>query len=567
MTAIQVHFHIGTTDSAVSVPEPTGTAWVTDWRPGDRHTPDVWYAVRKVGDCIEAEVEVSNASFHPGCWARPDIPHVTVTVSAGAGWTLVQGVARPWPSVWPIKRGAWRRFGVYPSGRADLRLQAQILARGQLYNPIYSSWGPANMPLPSLNPTLASKLAADWNGRYLGLRSALPNPSGWYAEDSEDSPRAKGHGWVVHGPDDPGAPAGSGVYFSTGWQRCVDFARYALLMCQPCHERMWLAYNRQTGEPITVDDYGSVTPKYSPGTHDPNNNDLPGYRGIPTNQIGLPDPYDTAHRIRHDRYPIAAFEFTGSPMARRMVLHAAAQCRLQWSERGETDQWSYNIKNMFLRVQANPHQGLSGTYGGRSLGEPAFVIAAAKKFGATDADDWAKMFLGMVGLAAPAHGVIQRNNEPGGGAWDGGANDLAHSFEVPMLGIGTLALARQFNLPIPKQIATAMRAVFVDSPLRDYYSGNRGPWDYLYVGAHNGAAYQAITGGQTTPGAPEGDATHAALGCAIGYSITKDPAFLDASARVGLPAPSWQAKRENLYGVATDLGWDAFLLGQYQGVV
>jgi hypothetical protein len=570
---VSIHFHrpdLG--DRTANINGLLTTEWQSHWSPGGDNWPDIWCAYRQVGECIEVELEVSNASFTVGRKARPGIASCTVSVSASTGWTLMQDLPRPWPNLWPTKRAAWRRFALYPSGRPNLRVEAGALARGSaLPSPAWATWGPANMPLPALSASLTASLPPLWEAHYQGLRTALLTGAvmGWYAEDSEDSPRGKPNNWIVHGPDNPGAPAGSGVYFSTGWQR-EPLAKYLLLMCQPCHERMWHAYDRATGRPIVVDDYGALTPKYSPGTHDPNNNDLPEFRDVPTNDM-LPDPYDTAHRIRHDRYCIAAFELTGSPMARRMVYGAAAQCRLQWTERGDPhDQYRYDLDAMFSRVQANPHQGLSGTYGGRSMGEPAFVIAAAKKFGMSGGDDWAKMFCAFCDLAAPHHGVIQRANgnppKPDGtiDVWYNATNDMAHSFEVPMLGIGALAVARQFGLPVPRQIATAMRSVFCDPALlRPYYSSNVGPWDYIYVAAHDGLSYDKIPGGQTTPGSPEGDATHAELGCAIGESITGDPAFIDAMCGVGLPAADPHAKRVQLEA-GTDLGWGAFALAQLQ---
>lgn len=582
-TLATVHIHApGAAEVAIILPVPTSTTWSSDdpgspsaWHP--TALLDCWHSARKVGECIELEVEISHASFIPGRPARAWLPSASVSVSAGSGWGIVPDVARPWPSSWPTKRGAWRRYGLYPAGRPDLRGKAQVIARGDMLpSPNFASWGPLNMPIAELREDLAASLATHWAEQVIYLRETLSHGqnhyykdangndafSGWYAEDSADAPVNGPDRWVWWGPKNPDDPGGSGVFFSTGWQRCVEFARYALLACQPLHERMWLAYNRATGQPITVEDYGAVTPKYVPGTGDPNNDSLPEFRNVATSDP-MPLPYDTAHRIRHDRYAIVAHEFTGSPMARRMVFNAAAQCRLQWTERGGTDQWCYDLAAMYKRVQAAPHQGLLGTYGGRSMGEPALVIAAARKFGMQGGDDWAAMFLDFLEIGAPPHGVIQRAWEPSG-AWSGGPHDLAHSFEVPMLEAGGLAIARQFKRPVPRQIALALRSVFCNPALlQPYESSNVGPWNYLHVGAHDGASYAKLVDGQTTPGSKPGDATHAEFGCALGYSATKDPAFLEAMATVGLPAPSVEAKKAQLEA-ASGLDWSSYALGQLQ---
>lgn len=568
----------------VTVPLPTTPGWTTKWLPGE--LADAWYAVRKVGECIELEVEFSRASFIPGRKARPWVPDIAITQTAPAGWVLQANLNQPWPSTIPIKRGACRRYALYPAHRPDLRAAAVLIAAGQFKTPApnFKSWGPAKLPLGSLSFAMAAQVAKVWAQRYVQLRNTLLTKTdhwaatangdvftGWYAEDAQDAPWSLEGGVSVWGPPDPGAPAGSGVLWSTGWQQCVEWLRYALLSCQCLHERANLAYNRLTGQPITVDDYhGQYSPDYSPGSGDVNNQDLPEFTGV-TNHDARPPMYDASHRLRFDRYIIAVAEMCDSPMIKRMIANAAAQVRLQWTERGRLGDASYYPMNLSIanaQVHAHPHQGLPGTNAGRTLGEPAFIFAANRGFNGTTpgAEAWVNMYLDTIVTGCPPSGVMQRNNQPGQGAWDGGKHDLAHAFEVPMLDMGTVAVCRQFNRPIPEQVTLSLKSIYCNRALlRAYYNNQVGPWDYLWVADTEGDPYSVLPGGQTTPGSPEGDATHATLGCALGYSIVGDPEFLTAMCAVGTPAPSTEAKLAQ-FQAADNLDWDAFAMGTLQGL-
>lgn len=533
--------------------------------------PDAWVALRAHDGIIELEQEVSNASFVPGQKARA-VVDAAVSIEPPAGYEIVEDCSRPWPTRWYPMHAAFRRFVMYPTGRPGLHDDAKRIAAGVMDTKTaqlgHENYGPCNMPMPKLSPqqdTAGRQRVANWLSH---LRSMLTMNQIGTVEDSEDGLLvANLFGWRPWGIPARDAPAGSGIFFWTGWEWCQDHAAYLWLAAACNHERQWHAYHRKTGEPITADDYGDPGPMYQQATRDPNNGWLPEFRGVAATLDPIIDPYNAGHSIRGFRHLIALSEMSDSPMVKRALAGQAAQWRLQCSERGPHPSGGYtppSLRTYRDWMKAAPHNGFYGSDTGRQNGWPAFLIAQSIKKGAAKNMPWAKMFVEFVELGAMPNGILSRCAAQPGSVWHDPDHDTAHAFEVPILYAGATGCARQAGVPVPPSMLRAFQALYEESPKAPYYSGEVGPYNYSYVAERGGAPYQTVIGGKAWNN-PQGDATHTQTGSALAISQSSDPRYLVSSAGVGAATPDWKAKKKMLEGKA-DLKNDAGLLAQYQRV-
>jgi len=552
---------------------PRAFVWTSAWNPGSDLTPHTWIAQKRLhSGVVIFEVECGNASIVRGQKARALFP-CDVVVQAPDGWAVVQECERTWPYVWPPMHCAFRRFALYPSNRPDLQPEAIRAARGWLWSEYQTrklAFGPANLPLPNLTP-LQQSLASATCGSRLGLvRSALLNGTTTYISQEDGPQLPPWNGWRVHGPPRGDEVGGSGVFImDSGWQGCDEMVQLYLLESEMAHERAWHAYDRATGKPITADDYPDPGPKYAPGTGDPNNGWLPEFIGVAVNPDPLPTSYDSAHRVRGDRFAIALCECLDSAMTERAVASYAAQARLAFSERGALPAYGYEpdtLRNALNDAKAAPNTG-GGGKAGRIAGWPGIAVAAHLKYnGGSEGDrDWAAMFLEWARTCTPTHGIAQRvHTNPGTSIWYDANWDLAHAFEAPIWYFAVASLARQTLARMPDDMRRAGISLYETVRKGPYYSGDVGPMDYLFVAVRDGAPVDPLVNGKGGDEAHGlyGDATHAEAFCGL-LASEYGARFLEDSCMIAHQTTSVEAKRFWLQG-QTDLYTRAFLLAQLQ---
>lgn len=550
--------------------------WKETWSPGGG-LPDVWYAITYQRGCFLLEYEVSNASIKVGqMYSAKPACGSTVTMQVHSAWEMVDPAPRTTPDHHPTKRLYCRRVAFYPKNKPNLRNLAMNLASGMFWDEWPTrklSFGPLNLPLPKLSGNVAAFNEQLYAGRYIALKTALANQSYWTGDDGEDGILMHLGGRHPWGPIDRAAPGGSGTFHDTGWQDCLPFARFSLLAHQCVMERMWVAYHKSTGKPVSADDYGNPSPDYKPGSWDPNNHELPEFRGVQTSDV-LPLPYDPAHHIRALRYGMAAYEMTGSPLCKRHLIVMAEQLRLAYPEKGPRPAYGYwpeNLNNTIGFVQSNPHVG-GPLFLGRILGWTAWAAAIRLKLaGRTPGwDNWAGMLVDLARTAAMPSGLIQRHYEPP--KWADDKHDGAQSFEAGIFWPGIMAVARQTGQSIPGAAIDCASTLYRSMPILKYHGG-RGPIHFVDVAHHDTATNNfavidvPMTGTPTDPANP-GDSAHVDHYCAVLASLGGSPSvWLNAASTMGYtPSGSVQGKKAALESKTTING-EAFLLAQLQSLL
>ena len=504
--------------------------WSESWTRGS-NAPDIWTATKKyLSGVVVQEIEFSNASFYRGVKATPTFT-CTVEIAAPRGYVLVEDCVRPLPDTWYPMHAEMRRIALYPKDRPDLRPEAERAARGT-YN--VSKWrrgrlayGPCNLPLPDLSVNQAASEAFKVSGWLSHLRTILGSTAGLTGavEDSEDGIFIRRDGWAPWGIPDRGAPAGSGIRFYTGWEQSPDSPAYSWLKACCAHERDWCAFDRGTGQPISVYSYGDPGPRYQAGTGDPNNGWLPEFVGVAPWPDPLPLPYDASHSIRGFRELIFLSECMDSPAVKRMIQSVAAQFRLQYSDMGPRPTANYTppaLRTWLDWARNRPGQGHFGQDTGRMVGLPSLIIAQSiKRAGASENKPWASMLAEFVDTAKMPNGIMSRCAEPNPPAgmtpaewaiqnvWYDPTHDLAHAFEVPELFIGAMGCSIQSGRPIAN-VTRFAETLYEEAPLLPYYNGH-GPPNYAHVAARGGQPYRTVSGGKGNTG----DSTHAHLGCTL----------------------------------------------------
>lgn len=537
------------------------------WNPTELG-PDVAYITEYAGNpnIVVLEVEVSNASIEVGVLksAHP-VVDATVRVIPETGWTLVSPtMRRPWPDRWPLRRGTWRRYALYPTAMPELATEALNAALG-IYRSVSRAYGPLEMPLPRLTLTQKIQIEGAAAGQLDAILNALEHGAPFVGEDTADSLTLfPGHGWRPCGDGVPYDFGGPGIVFSRGWQQNEKYARRCLLMAQSAHEMQWLAYRRSDGKPVTVEDYGAVTPQYSPDSSDPNNSMLPEFKDV-ADDLFLPKPDDFAHRIRTDSYLIVAAEQMGSEMAKRSIHGCAATVRLAYSERGPGTVNGYtpqNVKNWNAYATAYPDEGY-GLLAGRTMGWPMAIVAESKKLGGGNRGDldWAQAMEKFI-YDGVMHSNYTLQRVTGSGpddVWYMPGFDTAQSFEQPIFWYGACSIMRQFGF-VAAFVGNAAREL-LSSPLRPYYNNSVGPYHFVAVAQTAGQPILITTGKGN--GEQEGDATHMEVFAAIARHVTKRVEFLDLGAKVGVPTATWLDKMHSLQQ-QTDLSGTALYLAQCQ---
>jgi hypothetical protein len=516
--------------------------WSESWTRGSAE-PDRWTATRKaLSGVVTHEVEFSNASFYPTIKGSAAFS-CAVEVDPPRGYVLVADCDRPLPSVWWPMHAAMRRFALYPKDRPDLRPEAERAARGtydlKKWRRGRLAYGACNTPLPDLSVNQAASEAFKVSGWLSHLRTILASTTGLTGgiEDSEDGIYIRKDGWVPWGIPDRGAPAGSGIFFYTGWEQAPDSPAYSWLKAVCCYERSWSAYDRSTGNPITVYNYGDPGPMYQAGTGDPNNGWLPEFVGVAPWPEPLPLPYDASHSIRGFRDLIFLSECMDSPAVKRMLRTVAAQFRLQYSDRGPHPSGGYTppaLRTWLSWARNAPHNGHFGQDTGRMIGWPAAIIAQSiKRAGAQENKPWAAMLAEFVETATMPNGILSRCDEQNpASVWYDPANSTAHSFEVPILWNGAIGCSTYGVRPIanPQRFAECL---YEEAPLFPYYGGV-GPPQYAYVAARGGSPYPTVTSGKNAGQPNSGDSSHVHHGCTLAAVV--NPAdhqrWIDAAQRI-----------------------------------
>jgi len=367
--------------------------------------------------------------------------------------------------------------------------------------------------------TAAKTRMLTYNAR---LRGLLETGGIGPIEDSEDGLLTLPvDGWRPWGIADRGAPAGSGIWFWTGWERTPETPAYLWLVSACTHERAWHAYDADTGAVITADWYGEPGPKYQQATHDRNNGWLPQFVDVAATPDPLLEPYDNAHSIRGFRHLVALSEMTDSPMVLRSLKSRAAQMRMQCSEIGPYPSGGYAapcLRTYLSWARQIPGGGFFGEDTGRQFGWPAYLIAQSIKKGCKENLPWAKMFVDFAQTAAMQNGIFSRcaSGNPQS-VWYDPENDTAHAFEVPIFAAGVIGCAKQAGVAVPRFLLRGFSELYENAPIYPYYNGF-GPPQYAYVAKRGGNPYPNIPGGK----ANAGDFTHVLTGAALAASLDGD---------------------------------------------
>lgn len=533
--------------------------WAESWHARQHaESPDVWIAVRQYRrGRYEIECELSNASAVIGGKAHGavnvnnldiEIREVPAVPTFDVRWANAVWAARNVPNGWTI----WPKRAY--SMRCYLNGKPNIVAKPDWRE----KFGPAQMKMPR-----SSFVEPDRAG---ALNAALANGTAFTDTDTEDGailfPPAP---WRPWGPIDPGAPAGSLIEFGA-WREEPEFALTAH-MCSM--DRAVFAYDAVTGAPRTADDYGAVSPDWSPNGSDPNNNELPEWKGVAVGDP-LPMPPDPAHHEREIYHGLIAYAQYPTPLVKRHLVALGELSRLGFSERGPVINGAgYTATNMatYLSVaHAFPGMGIPGTFLGRQAGWVSWTTAMAYRLRPTPAlKQWGLDFLALCEVAAMPTGAIQRNHEEGdghggGGAWNDPAHDAMQCFEFGILAHGACAWARLFGLPLPNWVRKMTHGLAVQPVVMYGWQGSFA--HYFHVAdVWPGAPLPLL---DATPGTSADPATgHFEALCALCYSFDGDRAWLRASLPRGHRASDLPSKQAAMMADG-NWSWTSELLGVLQ---
>jgi hypothetical protein len=533
------------------------SAWEERWSAGPL---DVWVASRKQGAGWTVEYELSARAL------VPKVETVTIQVPGCASKVIAVGMQ------WPAGRSLSGRVG------EELPLLPDWSARKQ-------SFGPLNIKLPEI-PDVAAQAA--WAASKLaGLRAAIAarTSTGYPVDDSLDGIYAS-HGaqdpawkgpwacWTMPDPG-PGAPGGSGIDHTTGWQGNEPYARLACEVEALAMGRMWCFHNAD-GSWYSVDQFrqpdqtspicaseANIKPSAFGGRNDP---DDPLWR-----------PISLSHYSRVLRYCQAAYEMTGSRLARRHLIQLAETARLQfseWAPLGTGAGWiGWNLTSWeYLAQHHPPHSGLIAPEFGlgwdRNHGWMLWAAAEAKKAGMEWTPgwaDWAQRMVGALTTSQMENGLFCRAYVAAHPT-----EDVCAVMHEALLGMGLLAIHVQTGIPIPTVLPGHARTLYQQAPTGPYH-GAVGPLHYLAVAPRGGEPYKTITKGfgepSIQPPTDTGDPICAESYLAAVHALTGDESFLASALRFGTPATTRQLKLDQLRKPRKSLMeryWQAYLLAQLQ---
>lgn len=559
------NLQIQTGDFTHTFPLPTAPGWVTTWSPSD-DSLDVWIAIQQVPGGWVAECEIGNVSFVVGDASktkpRIEVPvEVSVENSMDVGTPIYMAhvAVRPYPSDWPIGRSTWRRIAIN-SSFAD----SNWPAFRDNWRQLATSFGPCDLPIPTQGggqrAIIVNQDAASLRNVYASLRAGTP----FRIEDTSDGVILPMLGYMPMGPWDPGEVGGTGVYFMTGWRNNKSDMRRAYLMA-PCeHEREKHYYRRDTGTPISTEDYPGITPDYwSMGTIP--EAAIPDSGGDP-----LPQPYDFAHKIRGYRRTMQVAEQTDSPMAFRSLASLVGNERLRFSHRGRPAQPGYipmNLRVLMDAAKADPSGGIFGSIAGRQIAWTFYALAGLAKLSGwtTEENIQANFFLDFIETATTPTGPIQKCMG-GSGGWPQTAY-AEQTFEQVILCYAVAAVAIQIVRPVPVFVHRVLENIYGPNtllPILPYGGTQQGPPHYVRSAQDDGTPVTRLA----DPLSTYGDPAHAEAACGLAASLPGElnpSAWLDRAAKYGHAFPDWASKQAWLTSPGnTELSWTAGLLGMAQ---
>jgi hypothetical protein len=503
------------------------------WSPSETG-PDVWCAILPQQDgSTVAEIEVSNCSIVPGVPSRSK-PLLSAEVSVEG----VEGVRMFWPSIWPMGRAAWRRFAL--PGSPNKNASAGNFCPS--WRQRQKSYGPCNLPLPTLGTQQAALMLSADTASARQVLNALDGVLGFpfHVDDTADGVVNPGpSGWNCWGPSDPGQVGGTGIYFLRGGRQNIADLRRAFLIAQCEHERMRRWYRRDTGEPISTEDYPGQTP------------DLWGYpippeAMIPTAPDPLPTPSDFAHEIRGCSRTIQVAEQADSPMAKRSLAGLAGLARLRFSHRGRLPVPGYipvNLRALQAQADLAPNTGLWGSTGGRQIAWAAFEVAESAKLSGWvgEARTWATAFLHLIDTASMPTGPLQKAQGP---PFPAGVF-TCQTFEQVILCYGIVGLARQLGVAIPMAVHRILEGIYGPNQvvgILPYYGSSTGPPHFIKTADDAGVPVPVLNQGYPN-GEEPGDATHALSALALAASMDPNPlTWVQRGAIYDGTWPSWQQR-------------------------
>jgi len=535
----------------------SSTAWEEQWLPG---RIDIWVASRRQGSGWTVEYELSARAN------APEMREVRIMVPGYARKDIEIGMN------WPAGRSL--------SGRVGEEL------------PLHPDWderkkhfGPLNLKLPRI-PDVTQQTA--WaEAKLTGLRAAIASRTktgfpiddsldGIYASHGDKDPAWKGPWacWTMPDPG-PGAPGGSGINYTTGWQDNEAYARLACEVEALAMGRMWCFHN-EDGSFYSVDQFrqpGQVSPVCASEA----NIKPPAFGGQYDPNDPLWRPISISHYPRVLRYCQAAYEMTGSPLARRHLIQLAETARLQFTEWGPLatgGTWvAWNLTTWENLVQQHPaHSGLVAPQYGlgwdRNHGWMLWAAAMAKKAGmpwTPGWEDWAQRMVGALTATQMQNGLFGRAylapfpNE-----------DVSAAMHEAILGIGLLAIHVQAGIAMPTVLPNHARTLYQQAPIGPY-AGQVGPMHYLVVAPRGGAPVDTITSGHGEPSVypptDTGDPIGVETYLAAVISLTGDMSFAASALQLGTPAPTQEQKVAQMIDPATahmQRYWQAYLLAQLQ---
>ena len=532
-------------------------AWLEQWSAGPI---DVWIASRRQGQGWTVEYELS---------ARAPVEKVgtlKLEIENGASRLVPVGMT------WPAGRSLSGRLG------EELPLLPDWAERKKRF-------GPLELPLPAI-PDVAAQSA--WAAEKLaGLRAAIAarSKSGFAIDDALDG-LYRDHGekdpawigpwacWTMPDPG-PGAPGGSGIDHATGWQDNEKFAELACEVEALAMGRMWCFHNAD-GSWYSVDQFRE------PGATSPNctseaNTKPPAFGGHDDPEDPLWRPISLSHYARVLRYCQAAYEMTGSPLARRHLIQLAETARLQFSERGQVSTgggWiAWNLSSWEALAKAQPGSGRIAPQFGlgwdRNHGWMLWAAAEAKKAGmpwTPGWNDWAQRMVGALATSQMPNGLFGR-------AWRDDVDktqDVCGVMHEALLGMGLLAIHVQAGIPIPSVLPRHAHVLYQEAPTGPY-SGAVGPKHFLAVAPREGAPYATITKGfgepSIQPPTDTGDPIVAESYLAAVYALSGDASFAASALRLGTPAATKEQKVAGMRrpeNSRMQRAWQAYLLAQLQ---
>jgi hypothetical protein len=535
----------GTTVSTIPLPRhrpgsPYPDQWLESWHRGDENSPDLYVAVRFTPNGgYYVRWELSNASFSatqpPRLHPVPTTFHVDIDLGPATTVKNYGYEINPITELQPMRACAGMfEFASGPS-----------LMMGEL--PAYEYWNKYYGPL---------RLKVDTTtivpGSGQALSDAMRAGTFYTNEDSQDALCFPSQGqWGV---SDIMSVGGSGITFGPprGDKLLIELVGMLLL------NRALVAYDADTGNPVTIERYPEPTPMMD---------------GIYTVWPEFQDyfvahrdkyqwmPHWFSHYIRQIRYAIAANEMWGvaCPFWRRQVKSYGAYAHLCFSDAGTVSTspgWDPPTISQFIwkSTQVPPHSGQVSGYIGRPLGWVLWSIAAAHHragYLSTRFSTLKARVLNLMDTIACTSGYVSRGAHP---PWPA---DVAQVFEFGILSHGVASLLdKAENLPM--WITDGFLSVANLGAMFDYYGGPSTPH---CVKVLPDQPLEALHSDIEPDGSPYGGFMEEMS--ALVFLFTNVRAMRDVSIHYRLPANNWATKA---LSIASETGPGRLMTAELRGL-